>query len=201
MRLINTGYGSTFVFSIDHHILQVVGADFVPIHPYTNQSVLVGIGQRYHVIVTADPKANEDGVQPPSDGNFWIRTWKADCFRFNQTQASPGYEETGILRYNRTSTSQPKSVQWKQEGVPLRCSDEPYEKLKPVLEWSVQPAANTPKRDGNLTELEKFDVQADFKNGQWKFPLARFSLAGENFDPIQISYANPTFLHLNYSGA
>ena len=53
LRLINTAFASTYVFTIDNHYLQVVGADFVPMHNFTATSVLVGIGQRYHVIVEA----------------------------------------------------------------------------------------------------------------------------------------------------
>ena len=58
LRLIVTSFEMTFVFSIDNHLLQVVSADFVPIHSYWNTSVIVGIGQRYHAIVEADPKFN-----------------------------------------------------------------------------------------------------------------------------------------------
>src|SRR4051812_39649381 len=60
LRVINTSFSTTFVFSIDNHKLEVVGADFVPIHPYNTSGILVGIGQRYHVIVTALPKPNGD---------------------------------------------------------------------------------------------------------------------------------------------
>ena len=44
LRLINTSLDTTFVFSIDGHNVTVVGADFVPIVPYSTNSVLVGIG-------------------------------------------------------------------------------------------------------------------------------------------------------------
>ena len=50
LRVINTSFESTFIFSIDNHILTVIGSDFVPIRPYNTTSVLVGIGQRYHVV-------------------------------------------------------------------------------------------------------------------------------------------------------
>jgi FtsP/CotA-like multicopper oxidase with cupredoxin domain len=45
LRLINTSGDTTFVFSIDHHRMKVIGSDFVAIHPYTTTSILVGIGQ------------------------------------------------------------------------------------------------------------------------------------------------------------
>lgn len=42
--LINTSVDTTFVFAIDNHTLEVIEMDFVPIHPYTTNHVLVGIG-------------------------------------------------------------------------------------------------------------------------------------------------------------
>lgn len=89
LRLINTSFDSTFVFTIDNHWLQIIGADFVPIEPYYNTSVLIGIGQRYHIIVEADPVADVSNPLP-KDGNFWIRTWVADdC---GTKPGSTGYE-------------------------------------------------------------------------------------------------------------
>jgi len=46
---------------------------------------------------------------------------------------------------------------------------------------------------------ENFTVQ--FKNGQSTiFPLAKFSMGADDFDPLQIDYGNPIFLKLNYTG-
>ena len=44
LRLINTSMDTTFIFSIDGHIIHVIGSDFVPIEPYNTTAVLVGIG-------------------------------------------------------------------------------------------------------------------------------------------------------------
>lgn len=56
MRLINTSFSTTFIFSIDHHRMQMVGADFVPIVPTAPRThIIVGIGQRYNIIIEADP--------------------------------------------------------------------------------------------------------------------------------------------------
>jgi hypothetical protein len=188
LPIINTSFESTFVFSIDSHLLTGVQADFVPIKNYTTTSVLVGIGQRYHIIVEAKPRFN-DGDPPPVDGNFWIRTWKADCFRFNQTKASPGYEKTGVLRYS-DSKDVPKSTQW--GNVPLACSDEPYANLVPVLPWTVQ---KPPMNDQLGGVGENLTVQLKANTGL--FPLALFSMGGDQFNPLQINYSTPTFLDLN----
>lgn len=45
LRLINTSVDTTFVFTIDNHWLKVIAADFVPIHPYVVDHVVVGIGR------------------------------------------------------------------------------------------------------------------------------------------------------------
>ena len=108
LRVINTSFSTTFVFSIDNHKLQVVGADFVPIHSYNTSGILVGIGQRYHVIVTANPQP--DGNKPlPADGNFWIRTTiPDDCTGFGPPTTGLAYEQTGIVRYDPPQPDLPK---------------------------------------------------------------------------------------------
>lgn len=49
--MINTSFDTTFKCSTDNHMLQIVSTDFVPIHPYYNTFVLLGIGQFYNVIM------------------------------------------------------------------------------------------------------------------------------------------------------
>ena len=191
LRIINTSFDSTFIFSIDNHWLQIVGADFVPIHPYQNTSVLVGIGQRYHVIVTAQPNSTESPLDP--NGNYWIRTWKADCFGFNSTQASNGYEKSGILRYG-SSQAQPNTTEW--SDISHACSDETYGSLCPYLPWAV---GKPPVNDEVGGVGENFTVQGAPKGANF-FPLARISMGGDTFNPLMVEYGDPTFLHLNYTG-
>lgn len=49
LRLINTSVDTTFVFAIDNHWLKVITSDFVPIHPYVVDHVVVGIGRIINV--------------------------------------------------------------------------------------------------------------------------------------------------------
>ncbi|KAI9892924.1 MAG: hypothetical protein M1814_001083 [Vezdaea aestivalis] len=127
LRLINTSLDTTFVFSIDGHNVSVIGADFVPIEPYNTSSVLVGIGQRYHVVIEANP------LVPSPAGNYWIRTVPAEgCSDFDGTPDV----RTGVIRYDARSTEDPPEA---PNTFPLECSDEPYDKLKPVLKWKVDP--------------------------------------------------------------
>jgi hypothetical protein len=190
LRLINTSFDTTFVFSIDNHNLTVIGADFVPIHSYSNTSVLIGIGQRYHVVVEANPIAN--GSQPiPHDLNFWMRTYVAGCT--NTTNFTKGYELSGILRYDSSSTAMPTSRPW--NGMSLACSDETYSSLRPVLKWQVGGPSNH-------NTGEEHDVVLNTTS--LPYPLAAFSLQMPDspfFNPLRIDYNDPTFLHLNNTGS
>jgi hypothetical protein len=193
LRLINTSFDTTFVFSIDNHNLTVIGADFVPIYPYSNTSVLVGIGQRYNVVVEAKPIVNASQPIPP-DGNFWMRTFVSNCA--NTTSYPRGYELSGIVRYNASSRATPNSTKW--NNMSLACSDETYGSLRPVLEWSVGSPSNLHGGgehdvilNQNRTETDKF------------YPLARFALDPSDlskFVPLRVDYDDPTFLHLNNTG-
>ncbi|KAK3395258.1 multicopper oxidase-domain-containing protein [Podospora didyma] len=192
LRLINTSFDTTFVFSIDNHNLTVIGADFVPIHPYSNTSVLIGIGQRYNVIVEANPIHNES--QPIyGDGNFWIRNYVVNCGGGDVSRPQ-GYEQAGILRYNASSTDLPKSLPWNK--MSKACSDETYSSLKPILPWTI----GNPSNAG-----QEHDVVSNFVNPDPKLgPAAKFSMEpttfGSTFLPLRIDFDNPTFLHLNNTG-
>ncbi|KAK4223679.1 multicopper oxidase-domain-containing protein [Podospora fimiseda] len=195
LRLINTSFLTTFVFSIDHHQLTVISSDFVPVKPYTNTSVLIGIGQRYNIIVEANPIAylNHD---PPADGNFWIRTEAANCTRPppGAPPRLPGYETNGILRYNKSSTDLPTSKPWDRSLISLRCSDETYTSLEPILKWQV----GTPANGG---EEHRVKVDTNISGKPEYGPLAAWGLLpntfGATFTPLRIDFNNPTMLHLN----
>ncbi|KAJ1336154.1 L-ascorbate oxidase [Microdochium nivale] len=191
LRIINTSFDSTFVLSIDNHWLQIVSADFVPIVPYYNTSLLIGIGQRYNVIVEARPESG-DANPLPEDGNFWIRTWIPDgCSIESHTE---GYEKNGILRYDPSSKAEPKSLPW--PGIALECSDEAASSLQPILPWTVGASANSD--DG-----ERFGVAFNASGATDVFPLAKFAFdmdPSTGWRPLQINYSDPLFLHLDNFG-
>ena len=63
LRIINTAIDNAIRVSIDGHQMQVITADFVPIHSVFTDSVLLGVAQRYDVIINA--------TQPV--GHYWMR--------------------------------------------------------------------------------------------------------------------------------
>lgn len=188
LRLINTSYDSAFIFSIDNHKLKIIEADFVPIHPYEVRWLLIGIGQRYHVVVEAEP-IPDNSIRPPNDGNFWIRTYVADgCGKAGKGD----YMKTGILRYDNTSTSDPISIPW-TNNLP-ECWDEPIANMTPVFNWTVQGPKN------NVSHGEEFDVTLQKDKRPYGFKLGTLSLEpalGNGFTPLQVYYGDPIFQHLD----
>lgn len=186
--------------------MQIVGADFVPLEPYWNTSILVAIGQRYHVIVEAEPdfsfdNGTDDNRMPgDDDGNFWIRTWVADCRLDDLNLTNPGYEQVGIVRYNPESTALPHSKPWPPQFVSRKCSDETYSSLVPKLPWYVGPAAND--QFGPAGEQYNVTLHKDRPKVKAPYPLATFSLEANgsshnSWTPLQVNYTDPTIVHLH----
>ncbi|KXH25563.1 Lcc2 [Colletotrichum nymphaeae SA-01] len=205
LRLVNTAYESTFIFSIDNHIFTVVEADFVPVEPFNATSILIAIGQRYHIIVEAKPVVdhkNPDANPLPEDGNFWIRTQVPLQEGTNRTSEGNAtvdvnnYMKTGILRYDSSSTADPTTTGW---NISLIVSDTEFnDKLVPTVPWVVGPPSN-----GYVGE--QFDV-ADLSNAanqNGPYATAFFSFErpdSEEMRPFQTTYGNPTFLNLDNVG-
>ncbi len=52
LRLINSSTGSGLVFSIDGHLLEIITTDFVPIVPFKNESIHIGIGEPLNMLIS-----------------------------------------------------------------------------------------------------------------------------------------------------
>jgi hypothetical protein len=69
------------------------------------------------------------------NGNYWIRTVAADGCKGFEDGNEPD-ERQGILRYEPVSTEVPQT--WRDNWT-KDCTDEKYDKLEPVLPWSIPP--------------------------------------------------------------
>ncbi|QIX00022.1 hypothetical protein AMS68_005539 [Peltaster fructicola] len=166
LRLINTSVDNHFMVSLDGHQIEVITADFVPIVPYNTTWIMLGIGQRYDVIITAD--------QAP--GNYWFRAEVQDGCGANANNkniksmfAYPGHEnETPI------STG---------SGYTGRCTDETQ--LVPHWNSYVPPKAGfaeptffgtalnqSTAADGTLTLY--WQVNGSSLNIQWDKPTLQY---------------------------
>lgn len=126
LRLINGAADTTFVFSIDNHNMTVISTDFVAIEHYETDHVVVGIGQRYNVLVKAQP-------YPPiaANGNYWIRTKPASDCSGKNTLALDGL--TGVVRYSGDK-SMPRT---QSQGFDVDCADETYTRsITPIVNWT-----------------------------------------------------------------
>ncbi|KAG8664094.1 uncharacterized protein FPOAC1_014063, partial [Fusarium poae] len=168
LRVINTSVDTTWIFSIDNHNFTVMSTDFVPIHPYEVDHIVIGIGQRYHIVLNATP-TNTTILPASPDGNYWIRTVGADRCKGFEPGNEPD-ERQGILRYNASSTLVPTTF---RPAYSTACRDENYTMLQPILPWNVTP------------------VELDNKKGQC------FSVVGVWRDPLWLNFSNPTILNLN----
>ncbi|KAK4168059.1 multicopper oxidase-domain-containing protein [Cladorrhinum sp. PSN259] len=186
LRLINTGSEITFRFAIDGHQLQVVAVDFVPIVPYTTNSILIAVGQRYDVIVEAN--------QTPS--NYWARALPMlSCLALNLNVANI----RAIVRYDSSSTSTPTSLPPVMLDV---CSDEHLSNLVPYHAHTVGPSSLTADFDAvllpnqNASYAVKWQISGDSGSVTYS-PLKSQPIIRQIFSPNPPSSFPPEFVPLD----
>ncbi|KAI9838099.1 MAG: hypothetical protein M1819_006255 [Sarea resinae] len=174
IRIINASTESMFTFSIDNHLLQVVSTDLVPIHPFKNESIFLGIGQRYSVIVEANPS------DPVKDGNYWMRTQvTTGCGTISPLGNS---SLTGIIRYDAHSQELPTSSP--HPGLTTNCSDPPVASLVPIVPWEVsQHPVNNVVKD---TYEAALDLTLEHGFQRWDLTDT----------PLWLDFSEPTILDL-----
>lgn len=186
IRIINGSTGLHFHFSLDNHIMTVVSMDFVPIKPYTTNSLSVGIGQRYGVIIEAKPTTKS------SNGKYWMRTEYTDQNGCNTpltgipnpTTTDLDLQRTGIISYSDADSGDPTTS---RQPATVGCSDEPYASLSPIVEWNV----TVPQNDINGNTYE---AGLDLTNrNKWHGAVNRWSITDT---PMWLNMADPTILNL-----
>ncbi|ORY63850.1 putative extracellular dihydrogeodin oxidase/laccase [Pseudomassariella vexata] len=169
IRLINGAADTFFKFSIDNHTMEVIAADFVPINPFSTDSVSIAMGQRYDIIVTANATAD----------NYWMRAIpQITC----SNSANPDNVK-GIVRYDSTSTADPTTTAW-ASAADDDCDDMDMALLVPRV---VVAASDSPD------EEEDFQVsisvggngvlwrmgESSFVN-QWNYPTVQQAAEGND---------------------
>jgi hypothetical protein len=185
LHILNTAAAMQFRFSIDNHMLEVVAADFVPIQPYLTESISIGIGQRYTVVVTAKPNSTLPYPPAPSDGNFWMRNIPLGFCGNLTSDVWPAY---GILRYSEDSTSDPVSQPYSLTYItnPLpECFDEPALDLRPVVPWIV---------GQNPIDVQDLTVATDGGPVEQQHGFHRWEIGPE---PMWLDWADPTIENLD----
>ncbi|KAI5925908.1 Cupredoxin [Camillea tinctor] len=180
LRLINGGVGTSFVFSIDDHNMTVIANDLVAVEPFNVTSLMVGIGQRYTVIVEAKEQET---------GDCWMRTLPATgCSAFPNAQPD---DRTGIVRYNISSTALPQTHNGTRNTT---CNDVDTSLLNPIVPWCVDLHPQN-----NITEdtfYAGLQNNVDTALGPDEFPYAHWFVGSQ---PMWLDFAKPTILHVKES--
>ncbi|KAI0134118.1 multicopper oxidase-domain-containing protein [Xylariales sp. AK1849] len=181
IQLINGAIGTDFIFSIDNHTLTVVANDLVAIEPFQVDSLFIGIGQRYTVIVEA--KAD-------TDNDFWMRTVPAaTCGAFDMDH--PPDTKTAIVRYNSASDVCPEDWQNPQNTT---CADVHSDLLNPILPWKIdtQPHNDVVKD----TFFARIQNHTDLTLGPPGDPYIHWLLQD---NPMWLDFGSPTILDIDHA--
>ncbi|KAL4880552.1 Cupredoxin [Aspergillus karnatakaensis] len=122
LRLVNGALDTHFKFMIDHHVLEVIAMDLVPVKPFVVESVSLAMGQRYDVIVHANQAAIAD--------SFWLRAIPQQACSEIENK-----DIWGIFYYGDTPT-EPTTSPFLFNDT---CQDEPMDSLIPYVPRTVQP--------------------------------------------------------------
>ncbi|KAL8747700.1 MAG: hypothetical protein Q9190_000441 [Brigantiaea leucoxantha] len=128
LGLVNTGALLTYKFWIDGHSFTVVQTDFVPIKPYVTDTLNVGIGQRYEIIVEANATFEHGS-------NFWIHANYCDDDHMES--------RVGIIRYDANDKTDPYSPRESAQRFGFGCQDPVPANLVPVVPRQVGNRANS----------------------------------------------------------
>jgi FtsP/CotA-like multicopper oxidase with cupredoxin domain len=163
--------------------MKVIGTDFVSIEPYETSSLSVGIGQRYTVIIEAKPDTES------SNGKYFLRTEYNTTNGCNQELTgagiTTGMDQTGIIYYGDDSDALPETT---RHDLPVGCADEPYEKLKPIVPWTVSEPQN------NVAD-DTFEAGLDTQNAnKWHGAVFRWSITDT---PLWLNFSDPLVLNLD----
>ncbi|KAK7186616.1 Laccase-2-like protein 4 [Paraphaeosphaeria sporulosa] len=180
-RITNSAIDFHFHFSIDNHLLQVVSVDYVPIKPFWTNSLSVGIGQRYGVIVHTNQTAS-------ANGKYWMRTEYFDgnvkdstfC-QFPQQNYPPNQTDTqrvGVLSYSGAGPGEPTTTRW---NATVGCKDPVFE---PHLKWRVTPPQNDVVKNARYVGIDRSKEM----HGAFRWLLAE--------QPQWLNYSNPTLLNI-----
>ncbi|KAK5113711.1 hypothetical protein LTR85_010728 [Meristemomyces frigidus] len=196
LRLVDGAIDTHFDFSIDNHTLQVIAMDFVPIVPYYTDSVSIGMGQRYDIIVTA----NMSDVA----SDFWLR---AAPDTYCSDNANPA-EIKGIIHYDGGFTqiqysrpSHPANPHAGSTSTPTTtgytitendCFGEPLASLVPFLE---QDAGTSASVSNDLATTVAYNSDNLFK---WYIGSTSFLVEWE--DPTALQILNNAATYSNSSG-
>ncbi|CAG8607044.1 10478_t:CDS:2, partial [Acaulospora colombiana] len=133
IRLINASSMSSFLFSVDDHLIQIIEVEGTLVKPSEKlHYISIGVSQRYSIIISQVNNST-------STNNYWMRaTFQAKCLRSTTPQEKLRKlpkEVKAIVRYNLNDKSIPRTKSWVNESV--GCIDSELKGLIPYYEQNV----------------------------------------------------------------
>ncbi|KAH6874866.1 multicopper oxidase [Thelonectria olida] len=165
LRLVGAAIDSHFKFSIDNHTMTVISADLVPVEPFVTDTIQVGMGQRYDVVIKAD--------QADLCDNFWLRAVpQSDC-----SQNHHGDNVKGIVYYG----DEPSTPETYPHDTETTCEDNTSD-LIPVVPHQVDHADWTDVESASVSNqslgLFKWYLNSTTMVLDWKKPTIKQVLDG-----------------------
>lgn len=179
LRLINMSGDNFIRVSLDSHVLEVMAADFIPVKPFTVDTLLIAIGQRYDVVINANQTA----------GNYWFRANAAtDCLSGNDFYGRAIWTYSGVTAGTPTSNAY---------AEPSSCLDPtqaaPYW-VQPVPSGSF--ASSIGALDVNLTQAQVvpngdaivvWALNTSSINVAWEKPTLQYIMDGNTSYPTSLN--------------
>nr|AAA33591.1 laccase [Neurospora crassa] len=164
LRLINTSVENHFQLLLVNHSMTIISADLVPVQPYKVDSLFLGVGQRYDVIIDANQAV----------GNYWFNVTFGGSKLCGD---SDNHYPAAIFRYQGA----PKALPTNQGVAPVdhQCLD--LNDLKPVLQRSLNTnsiALNTGNTIPITLDGFVWRVNGTAININWNKPVLEYVLTG-----------------------
>lgn len=177
LRLINPSTENHFQLKLQNHSMTVVATDFVPVTPKTVDSLFLGVGQRYDVII--------DTTGKPA-GSYWFNATFGGGGACGLTLAG---KPAAIFRYQGSPNVNPPNT-INTEPADHNCLDDIS--YSPVVSRTV-PTTNFPVTDANTLPIEfnfapnllTWRVNGSAIDVNWNKPIAEYVLSGNTSYPEQ----------------
>ncbi|KAF2400757.1 hypothetical protein EJ06DRAFT_542895 [Trichodelitschia bisporula] len=175
LRLINTSVDNQIRVSLDGHPFTVISSDLVPIHSFTANWLLLGVGQRYDVIITA----NQTG------GNFWFRAEVAgDCFSANNGVGRSifTYAGSAVATPNTNAAAQPAVCQDEGPLVPWWPTNVPSDAFNSQVR-DLEVDINVEQLTTNGQNIVVWAVNLTAIDVDWRDPTLQYVVQGNSSYP------------------
>jgi len=177
VRIVNTSVDNAIRVSVDHHQMQVITADLVPIEPIYTDSVLVAIGQRYDVVINANQTV----------ANYWIRaTVEYACYTANHGAGLAIFHYAGATSGDPTTRSTALDNGCNPPGmltpwVPNNVGSEAaFKQQATALEVNIE----LPGTTSNNQNVVVWGINMTAIQAQWDNPTLSYVMTGNTSYPV-----------------